>query len=39
LVARKLVIGLRPLRQTRREPAGKLVPMPVAKVSRRNAER
>ncbi|BAN49404.1 methyltransferase domain-containing protein [Metapseudomonas resinovorans] len=34
LVARKLVIGLRPLRQARREPIGKLVPMPVAKVSR-----
>lgn len=39
LVARKLVIGLRPLRQSRREPMGKLVPMPVAKVSRRNSER
>ncbi|MBU2324649.1 MAG: SAM-dependent methyltransferase, partial [Gammaproteobacteria bacterium] len=38
LVARKLVVGLRPLRQTRREPMGKLVPMPVAKVSRRNSE-
>jgi SAM-dependent methyltransferase len=35
LVARKLVIGLRPLRQTQRAPMGKLVPMPVAKVSRR----
>jgi SAM-dependent methyltransferase len=34
LVARKLVVGLRPLRQARREPMGKLVPMPVAKVSR-----
>lgn len=39
LVARKLVVGLRPLRQTRRVPMGKLVPMPVAKVSRRNSER
>ncbi|MDT4833264.1 hypothetical protein FQZ97_668590 [compost metagenome] len=38
LVARKLVIGLRPLRQSRREPMGKLVPMPVAKVSRRDSE-
>ncbi|WP_372875218.1 methyltransferase domain-containing protein [Pseudomonas sp.] len=35
LVARKLVIGLRPLRQAQRAPMGKLVPMPVAKVSRR----
>lgn len=39
LVARKLVIGLRPLRQTQRAPMGKLVPMPVAKVSRRDSER
>ncbi|MEX6504381.1 class I SAM-dependent methyltransferase [Pseudomonas zhanjiangensis] len=39
LVARKLVVGLRPLRQTQRAPMGKLVPMPVAKVSRRNSER
>ncbi|MGQ7957736.1 class I SAM-dependent methyltransferase [Pseudomonas sp. SP16.1] len=39
LVARKLVVGLRPLRPARREPMGKLLPMPVAKVSRRNAER
>ncbi|NQD94199.1 methyltransferase domain-containing protein, partial [Pseudomonas sp. CrR25] len=38
LVARKLVVGLRPLRQTQRAPVGKLVPMPVAKVSRRNSE-
>ncbi|MDX1368059.1 methyltransferase domain-containing protein [Pseudomonas sp.] len=36
LVARKLVIGLRPSRQTQRAPMGKLVPMPVAKVSRRD---
>ena len=39
LVARKLVVGLRPLRQSQRAPMGKLVPMPVAKVSRRNSER
>ena len=38
LVARKLVVGLRPLRPVRREPMGKLLPMPVAKVSRRDAE-
>jgi SAM-dependent methyltransferase len=38
LVARKLVMGLRPLRPQRREPMGKLLPMPVAKVSRRNTE-
>ncbi len=38
LVARKLVIGLRPLRPPRREAMGKLLPMPVAKVSRRESE-
>ena len=38
LVARKLVVGLRPLRQPRREPRGQLVPLPVAKVSRRDSE-
>lgn len=38
LMARKLMIGLRPLRKERRERMGKLLPMPVAKVSRRNAE-
>lgn len=38
LVARKMVVGLRPLPQGRREPMGKLVPMPVAKVSRRHSE-
>ncbi|MCL3028047.1 hypothetical protein L6P87_31915, partial [Klebsiella pneumoniae] len=38
LVARKLVVGLRPLRQSKREPRGQLVPMPVAKVSRRDSE-
>jgi len=35
LVVRKLVVGLRPLPQTRREPVGKLLPLPVVKVSRR----
>ncbi|MDX1296986.1 MAG: methyltransferase domain-containing protein [Pseudomonas sp.] len=35
LVARKLVVGLRPLRQPNRQAVGKLLPMPVAKVSRR----
>ena len=34
LVARKLVSGMRPIRQSRREPRGVLVPMPVANVSR-----
>ncbi|MBF7730702.1 class I SAM-dependent methyltransferase [Pseudomonas sp. N040] len=38
LVARKMVIGLRPVRPARREPMGKLLPLPVAKVSRRDAE-
>lgn len=38
LVARKLVVGLRPLRQAPRAGMGKLLPMPVAKVSRRDAE-
>jgi SAM-dependent methyltransferase len=38
LVARKLVVGLRPLRQTRREPMGKLIPLPMAKVSRQSQE-
>lgn len=36
LVARKMVVGLRPLRQAPRESRGILLPMPVAKVSRRN---
>lgn len=36
LVARKLVMGLRPLQQSRRQPMGKLIPMPVAKVSQRD---
>ncbi|MFV0926993.1 class I SAM-dependent methyltransferase [Pseudomonas palmensis] len=35
LVARKMVVGLRPLRQVRREPMGKLLPLPMAKVNRR----
>lgn len=35
LVARKLVVGLRPLRPPSRQPMGKLLPMPVTKVSRR----
>lgn len=38
LVARKMVVGLRPLRQERREPMGKLLPLPMAKVNRRNSE-
>jgi len=39
LVARKLVVGLRPLRPARREPMGKLVPLPVAKVGRHQADK
>ncbi|MHC6226465.1 methyltransferase domain-containing protein [Pseudomonas sp. X10] len=38
LVARKMVVGLRPLRLERREPMGKLLPLPMAKVNRRNTE-
>ena len=38
LVARKLVVGLRPLRPPQRASMGKLLPMPVAKVSRRDSE-
>lgn len=38
LVARKLVVGLRPLRQVRREPMGKLLPLPMAKVNRRSSD-
>ncbi|ATP45935.1 SAM-dependent methyltransferase [Pseudomonas putida] len=34
LVARKMVVGLRPLRLERREPMGKLLPLPLAKVNR-----
>ena len=36
LVARKMVVGLRPLRQARREPMGKLLPLPLAKVNRQS---
>jgi SAM-dependent methyltransferase len=38
LVARKMVVGLRPVRQVRREPMGKLIPLPMAKVNRRVTE-
>jgi len=38
LVARKMVVGLRPLRQARREPMGKLLPLPLAKVNRRPSD-
>jgi SAM-dependent methyltransferase len=38
LVARKIVVGLRPVRQVRREPMGKLIPLPMAKVNRRHIE-
>jgi SAM-dependent methyltransferase len=38
LVARKMVVGLRPVRQTRRQPLGKLIPLPMAKVNRRSTE-
>ncbi|WP_296262488.1 MULTISPECIES: class I SAM-dependent methyltransferase [unclassified Pseudomonas] len=38
LVARKLVVGLRPVRMPRREPMGKLLPLPMAKVNRRTPE-
>lgn len=38
LVARKMVVGLRPLRQARREPMGKLLPLPLAKVNRTAAD-
>ncbi|WVV47073.1 methyltransferase domain-containing protein [Pseudomonas sp. NA13] len=36
LVARKIAVGLRPVRQARREPMGKLIPLPMAKVNRRH---
>ncbi|MEE4462400.1 SAM-dependent methyltransferase, partial [Azotobacter chroococcum] len=39
LVVRKLVVGLRPLPQSRREPIGKLLPLPVVKVSRCESKR
>jgi len=38
LVARKVVAGLRPIRPARRELMGQLLPMPVAKVSRRDPD-
>ncbi|SIQ90988.1 class I SAM-dependent methyltransferase [Aquipseudomonas alcaligenes] len=38
LVARKLVVGLRPLRPVPRASMGKLLPLPVAKVSRRDSQ-
>ncbi|RFP94888.1 methyltransferase domain-containing protein, partial [Pseudomonas fluorescens] len=38
LVARKIVVGLRPVRQVQRQPMGKLVPMPMAKVNRKQSE-
>src|SRR5476649_2494638 len=38
LVARKIVVGLRPVRQVLRQPMGKLVPMPMAKVNRKQSE-
>ena len=38
LVARKLVVGLRPLRPVQRASMRKLLPLPVAKVSRRDSE-
>jgi len=38
LVARKIVVGLRPVRQERREPMGKLIPLPMAKVNRRRID-
>ncbi|WP_312934199.1 methyltransferase domain-containing protein [Pseudomonas sp.] len=38
LVARKMVVGLRPLRPPRREPMGKLLPLPLAKVNRRRSD-
>ena len=38
LVARKMVAGLRPVRPARREAMGQLLPLPVAKVSRRDTD-
>ncbi len=38
LVARKIVVGLRPVRQVARQPMGKLVPMPMAKVNRKQSQ-
>jgi hypothetical protein len=31
-------VGLRPVRMPRREPMGKLLPLPMAKVNRRSPE-
>ncbi|AUF95787.1 methyltransferase domain-containing protein [Pseudomonas shirazensis] len=39
LIARKMVVGLRPLQPARREPMGKLLPLPLAKVNRDPANR
>lgn len=38
LAARKLVLGLRPVQQRQREPRGQLLPLPVAKISRRDSK-
>lgn len=38
LVARKMVVGLRPVNPLRREPMGKLIPLPMAKVNRRHSQ-
>ena len=38
LVARKIAVGLRPVRQARRESMGKLLPLPMAKVNRRHTD-
>jgi SAM-dependent methyltransferase len=38
LVARKLMLGMRPASKARPESYGKLLPMPVARLSRRDAE-
>ena len=38
LVARKMVVGLRPVNPSRREPMGKLIPLPMAKLNRRHSD-
>jgi SAM-dependent methyltransferase len=38
IIARKLVVGLRPLKELRREPMGKLIPLPMAKINRQRSE-
>jgi hypothetical protein len=38
LVARKMVVGLRPVQPLRREPKGKLIPLQMAKVNRPDIE-